>query len=1597
MVCSDLNQWTTLYDAHTEIACLMLGSMTPELHRQFELYYPFDMIQELRSMFEKQAGVKKFDLIQSFHACKQEEGKPVGWIYVLKMKGYVGETGTSWLCNKKSLNAKGKNKVKGKGKDKKDYIPKPKNPKPTAMERPAKDDACHHCKEGFMIERKLKQGALYLYVGNGVRAQVEAIGSFDLVLPNGLVICLDNCHYAPTITRGVVSVSRLVDNGFVQCFTDYGISVSKNGVLYFNAVSRNGIYEIDMHDLVPNVNYIYNVSNKRVKHNLDSTYLWHCRLAHINKKLIKQLQQDGLLKSTDDESFDKMRNLVLSGKMTKKTFSSYQEISGRAVDLEEIQEEEDTTPSEITSNIPQEVEGFEPPQKEVIPICRSERTHRASNRLCLNVEVEEHSLGDLNEPTSYKAAMLDLESNKWIDAMNAEIQSMMDNMVWVLVDLPPGCKTVGSKWLFKKKTDMNGIVHVYKARLVAKGYTQLYGVDYEETFSPVADIRAIRILISIAAYYDYEIWQMDVKTTFLNGYLDEDIYMVQPEASRSWNKRFDEEIKRFGFAQNLDEPCVYQKASRSNVTFLILYVDDIIIMGNHIPSLRSVKDYLGKYFAMKDLGEATFILGIKIYRDRSKRLIGLCQNAYMDKILKRYKMDNSKRGHIPMQERLDLNKSQGAQTPKEVNRMKNVPYASVVGSIVYAVRCTRLDVAFAQNLTSRFQQNPGELHWTAVKNILKYLRNTKDMFLVYGGNPSTELRVECYCDAEFETDRDDTKSQTGYVFILNGGATDWKSFKQSTTAMSVTESEYIAASEATMEAVWIRKFISGLGIVPTINEPLNMYCDNSAEFIMLMNREFRKAPDTIKDDIIIFAITSVVVVRPVNTRHRWDETCLLDIIVIKSTDVVGMALPVQNINHSAFRSMFEKEKLSGNNFNDWFARLKLVLRVEKKMHVIEQPLPPAPEAGAEPNIVAQWTALYDAHTEIACLMLGSMTPELHRQFELHYPYDMIQELRSMFEKQAGVEKFDLIQSFHACKQEEGKSVADYVLKMKGYVEQLERLGYMLPQDISVGLILNGLTKDFVGFVRNYNMHNMGKTIGEIHAMLIEYEKGLPKKAETPQVMMIKSGKIQKANKKSLNAKGKNKVKGRGKDKKLLKKKKQVGSASSLDNCHYAPIITRGVVSVSRLIDNGFVQCFTNYEILVSKNDVLYFNAIARNGIYEIDMHDLVPNVNSIYNVSNKRVKHNLDSTYLWHCRLAHINKKRIKQLQQDGLLKSTDDESFDKCESCLSGKMTKKPFPHSNERAKDLLGIIHTDVCGPLRHVSRQGASYFITFTDDYSRYGYVYLLKHKHEIAIESATCILNMVLTKKVDKTPYELWYGKVPNLSYLKVWGCEALVKRDTPNKLEQRSVKCIFIGYPKKTMGYYFYFPPENKIVVARYVEFFEKFSHNVKQISGRAAAMLDPESKKWVDAMNAEMQSMMDDMIWVLVDLPPNSIRILISIAAFNDHEIWQMDVKTSFLNGYLDEDIYMVQREGFVDPKHPRKVCKLQRSIYGFNQASRSSNKRFDTEIKKFGFAQNLDEPYVYQKASGSNVTFLILYVDDIIIMDSEYIVASEAAMELFG
>ena len=232
--------------------------------------------------------------------------------------------------------------------------------------------------------------------------------------------------------------------------------------------------------------------------------------------------------------------------------------------------------------------------------------------------------------------------------MNSELDSMKSNKVWELVDLPEGIKPIGCKWVYKRKKNAEGKVETFKARLVAKGYTQKAGIDYDETFSPVAMLKSIRILLSIAAALDYEIWQMDVKTAFLNGHLDESIYMVQPDgfvvkgqerkvckllrsiyglkqASRSWNQRFDQAIKTFVFEQNVDEPCVYKRIKDGKVVFLVLYVDDILLIGNDVGNLSSVKLWLSQQFDMKDLGEANYVLGIRIFRDRKNKILALSQ------------------------------------------------------------------------------------------------------------------------------------------------------------------------------------------------------------------------------------------------------------------------------------------------------------------------------------------------------------------------------------------------------------------------------------------------------------------------------------------------------------------------------------------------------------------------------------------------------------------------------------------------------------------------------------------------------------------------------------------------------------------------------------------------------------------------------------------------------------------------------------------------------------------------------------------------------------------------------------------------------------
>ncbi|KAA0040367.1 gag/pol protein [Cucumis melo var. makuwa] len=360
-------------------------------------------------------------------------------------------------------------------------------------------------------------------------------------------------------------------------------------------------------------------------------------------------------------------------------------------------------------------------------------------------------------------------------------------------------------------------------------------------------LKSIRILLSIATFYDYEIWQMDVKTAFLNDNLEESIFMSQPEgfitqgqeqkvcklnrsiyglkqSSRSWNMRFDTAIKSYGFDQNVDEPCVYKKINKGKVAFLVLYVDDILLIGNDVGYLTDVKAWLATQFQMKDLGETQYVLGIQIIRDRKNKTLALSQATYIDKMLVRYSMQNSKKDLLPFRHGVHLSKEQCPKTPQEIEDMRRILYASAVGSLMYDMLYTRPDICYAVGIVSRYLFNPGLDHWTAVKIILKYLRRTRDYMLVYGGK---DLILTGYTDSDFQTDKDSRKSTSGSVFTLNRGAVVWHSIKQGCIADSTMEAEYIAACEAAKEVVWLRKFLHDLEVVPNMNLSITLYCDNS--------------------------------------------------------------------------------------------------------------------------------------------------------------------------------------------------------------------------------------------------------------------------------------------------------------------------------------------------------------------------------------------------------------------------------------------------------------------------------------------------------------------------------------------------------------------------------------------------------------------------------------------------------------------------------------------------------------------------------------------------------------------------------------------------
>ncbi|RVW27268.1 Retrovirus-related Pol polyprotein from transposon TNT 1-94 [Vitis vinifera] len=462
----------------------------------------------------------------------------------------------------------------------------------------------------------------------------------------------------------------------------------------------------------------------------------------------------------------------------------------------------------------------------------------------------------VSEPSTLKQAFKD---PNWTKAMEMEIAALHRNHTWDLVEQPPNVNVIGCKWVYKLKHKPDGSIERYKARLVAKGYNQTHGLDYFETFSPVVKAATIRIILTVALSFKWEIRQLDVHNAFLNGELEEQVYMSQPpgyfdpqfpnrvcrlkkalyglkQAPRAWFQRLSSALLQWGFSMSRTDSSMFLHFGKATTLIVLVYVDDILVTGSSSTQISSLIAKLDSVFALRDLGQLSFFLGIEVsYNEGS---MTLSQTKYISDLLHRTELFDTKPANTPGAVGKNLSKFDG-------DPMTDVThYRSVVGALQY-VTLTRPDIAFAVNKACQFMQQPTTAHWLSVKRILRYLRGTMQDGLLF--SPSSNLTIEGFTDADWGAHLDDRRSSSGYLVYLGGNLVSWSSTKQKVVSRSSAESEYRGLVFATAEIVWMQALLQELCVpIPAI--PLLWY-DNISAYHMAKNPVFHARTKHIEIDL----------------------------------------------------------------------------------------------------------------------------------------------------------------------------------------------------------------------------------------------------------------------------------------------------------------------------------------------------------------------------------------------------------------------------------------------------------------------------------------------------------------------------------------------------------------------------------------------------------------------------------------------------------------------------------------------------------------------------------------------------------------------------
>ena len=451
----------------------------------------------------------------------------------------------------------------------------------------------------------------------------------------------------------------------------------------------------------------------------------------------------------------------------------------------------------------------------------------------------------ISEPSCLEEALASEQAELWRQAADDEMASLLANNTWELETVPPGVKPIPVKWVFKLKRDASGNVERYKARLVAKGFRQREGIDYEEVFAPVSKYTTVRATLARAAALDLEIHQLDIKTAFLYGELEEDVWVQQPpgyesgspdmachlrkslyglkQAPRVWYGKLSQALEAMGFQPSSADPALFIKPGPPSV-YLLTYVDDILVITSDKKALDSTKSKLLTTFEGRDIGAASFFLGMDIKRDRQARSLSLGQSRLTTDLLEKYGMTECKPLSTPL--------STAAKLTKDGEPLDTAAhgYSQLIGSLMYLSVCTRPDISQAVGALARYMAAPTTAHWQAAKGVLRYIAGTANFGITFQGD-----NLEAYCDADYAGDLDTRRSTTGYVFTLGGGAISWSSRLQPTVAASTTEAEYMAAAYAIKEGLWLRTLLNDLGMEL---DTITIMADSQSAIKLLKNPVF---------------------------------------------------------------------------------------------------------------------------------------------------------------------------------------------------------------------------------------------------------------------------------------------------------------------------------------------------------------------------------------------------------------------------------------------------------------------------------------------------------------------------------------------------------------------------------------------------------------------------------------------------------------------------------------------------------------------------------------------------------------------------------------